>query len=80
MNMDPLGSLLFSKKTTKPTDSITTRSENSGKAKLPAPGCRTLAANLLARVWNESPDLRSAKTLWAAKKAGKKFSQPLQIL
>lgn len=80
MNMDPLGSLLFSKKTTKPTDSITTRSENSDKAKLPAPGCRTLAANLLARVWNESADLRSAKTLWAAKKAAKLFSQSLQIL
>ena len=77
MYMDPLGSLLFSKTAIKNPESIVTRSENVCKAKLPAPGCRTSAANLLARVWNESTDLRNAQTLGAAKLAARKFSKCL---
>ena len=62
---------------TKHPESIVTRSDNMCKAKLPAPGCRTSAANLLARVWNESSDLRNAQTLGAAKLAARKFSKCL---
>ena len=79
MCMNPLGSLLFSKTFMKPTESAVTRSESSCKAILPAPGCRILAANLLARVWNESADLRNSKTLGAAKMAARKFSKSLVI-
>ena len=46
-------------------------------AKLPVPGCRTLAANLLARLWNASPDIQSAVTFGAAKKAARKLSKSL---
>ena len=69
----------FSRNVTKPTKGVVTRSENSCQAILPVPGCKILAANLLARVWNESADLRNAKTLGAAKMAARKFSQSLVV-
>ena len=75
--MNPLGTLLFPEKTTHTTKNIVTRSENSCKAKSPAPGCVTLAANLLSRAWNESADLQNAQTLGAAKKAASKWSKTL---
>ena len=77
MCMDPLGSLLFSKTATKHPGRIMTRSKNMCNARLPAQGCRTIAANLLARAWNKSTDLQNAKTLWAAKLAAKNFSKCL---
>ena len=79
MSMDPLGLRLFSRTVVKPSGSTITRSDKSVKAKLPAPGYGTLAANLLARVWNESPDLQNSKTPAAAKKAARKFSKSLVI-
>ena len=75
--MDPLGRVLFTKKVQSVSGGVSTRSENSCKAKHPVPGCRTLAANLLARLWNESPDIQIAETLGAAKKAAKKLSKSL---
>ena len=80
MTMDPLGLRLFSRTVVKPTGSIITRSDKSVNAKIPAPGYGTLAANLLAKVWNESPDLQNSKTPAAvAKKAARKFSKSLVI-
>ena len=48
MCTDPLAELLFSNQETNPVKSILTRSETNNKARLPVPGCCTLAANLLA--------------------------------
>ena len=75
--MDPLGSLLFPKRVANPSGGVSTRSINSYNAKLPVPGCLTLAANLLARLWNESPDIQNAETLGAAKKAARNLSKSL---
>ena len=58
MSMDPLAELLFSKHVTNSVKTISTRSESGNKAGLPVPGCCTLAANLLARAWNEAPNLK----------------------
>ena len=74
--MDPLGSLLFPKSTENP-NRVSTRSKNSSSAKPPVPGCKTLAANLLARLWNESQEIKNAETLGAAKKAARKLSKSL---
>ena len=60
---DPLGSLLFP---TNPVQNVSTRSENNGKAKLPVPGCSALAANCLARAWNEMPELKNTQNLGTA--------------
>ena len=75
MIMDPLAKLLFPEQTT----NICTRSESSNKAKLLVPGSSTLAANLLARAWNESPILQSASTIGAAKLASINWARSLQI-
>jgi len=75
--MDPLGSLLFQKSAANHNGGISTRSKNSCNAKLPVPGCMTIAANLLARLWNASPDLQKAETLGAAKQAARKLSKCL---
>ena len=75
MNMDPLGTLLFPDKA---PNRPGMRSENKNLAKLPVPGYGLLAANLLSRVWNESPDLQKAKSLGSAKVAAKKWSESLQ--
>ena len=75
--MDPLGSLLFPKRVANPNGGVSTWSINSCNAKLPVPGCMTLAANLFARLWNESPDIQNAETLGAAKKAARNLSKSL---
>ena len=59
--------------------STTLRSENKGLATLPVPGCDVIAANLLAKAWNEAPDLRSASTLCVAKSAAKTWAKSLQF-
>ena len=74
---DPLSRVLFTKKVTSVSEGVSTRSVNSCKANLPVPGCRTLAANLLARLWNKSPEIQNAETLGAAKKAASKLSKSL---
>ena len=53
--MDPLGCLLFPPQIS--SMNMPTRSENSTKAKIPVPGFGVLAANLLARAWNEASPL-----------------------
>ena len=58
MCMDPLAELLFSNQETNPVKSILTRSETNNKARLPVPGCGSVAANLLLRAWNETPNLK----------------------
>ena len=54
-----------------------TRSENSNKAKTPVPGSGVLAANLLARAWNEAPLLQNAPNLGATKSAAQKWARSL---
>ena len=76
--MDPLGSILFPTQSV-PIDKMCLRSANSGKAKLPVPGYGNLAANLLARTWNQAPELQSAITLGAAKTAARKWAQTIQL-
>ena len=56
-----------------------TRSASSNNAKIPVPGYNTLAANLLARAWNEATDLQKASTLYSAKAASQKWARSLQF-
>ena len=77
--MDPLAELLFSQQTTNIEKKICTRSESSKRARLPVPGCSTLAANRLTRAWNESPKLQNSSTLCAAKLASCNWARSLQI-
>ena len=79
MWMDPLGSLLFLSKMVNPPKNMTTRSENSNHAKPPVPGYGILAANLLARTWNEATQLQNAPSLGAAKSAARKWARSLQF-
>ena len=69
--MDPLGSLLFPSFENNHT---ARRSQFSGKAKPPVPGCKNLAANLLAKAWNSAPLVRRSHTLGAAKLAARKWA------
>ena len=75
--MDPLGSLLFSSQNTE--HFMCHRSDVSGKAKIPVPGKSNLAVNLLARSWNDSPELQTAATIGAAKTASRKWARTLQF-
>ena len=76
---DPLGKLLFHNDTNIPVPNMTTRSANCNSAKLPVPGCNNLAANLLARTWNEAKTLQNATTIGAAKSAARSWARSLQI-
>ena len=76
--MDPLGSLLFPTETNS-SRTMSSRSQNCNKARLPAPGNDILAANLLARAWNEACDLQNATNLSAAKLAASKWARSLQF-
>ena len=77
--MDPLGSLLFPSQTKNPLKTMSTRSENSQKATIPVPRNNLLAANRLARAWNES-NLHNSVTAGAAKVAASKWAQSLQLM
>ena len=80
MLMDPLGSLLFPTMTSESSsEKMCLRSSKSEKAKLPVPGYGTLAANLLARAWNQAPELQGASTLCAAKTAARKWAKSIQL-
>ena len=80
MSMDPLGSLIFPNTViSNSPGKMSTRSTVSNKAKLPVPGFDTLAVNLMARAWNESPNLQNASTLGAAKSAAKMWSRSLKF-
>ena len=75
--MDSLGSLLFPTQTH--NHGMTHRSESKCLARPPVPGSDIIAANLLAKAWNEAPDLRSASTLGAAKSAARKWAKSLDF-
>ena len=53
------------------------RSDSCLRAKQPVPGYGILAANLLARAYNEVPDIQNATTIGAAKTAAKKWAKSL---
>ena len=74
--MDPLGSLLFPEKTPM---NMALRSSVCDKAKIPVPGYSTLAVNLMARAWNDAPNLQNASTLGAAKTAAKTWARSFKI-
>ena len=57
---------------------ITTQSDND-KARLPVPGYCNLAANLLARAWNEETNLRNSTSFSFAKLAASNWARSLQI-
>ena len=78
MKMDPPAKLLFCNQM-KIERKISTRSTNSDSARLPVPVCNTLAANLLARAWNEIPKLQTSISLNAAKLAAKNWARSLKI-
>ena len=72
---DPLGKILFPKRSImRPTRSI-----NCVKATQPVPGNNTLAANLMARAWNSSPELQTVTTIGAAKSVARKWAQNLLL-
>ena len=77
--MDPLGSLLFPIKTASPTKNMVLRSDLCPNAKQPVPGYGNLAANLLARAYNEVPNFHNVTTLGAAKTAAKNWAKSLQF-
>ena len=39
------------------------------------PGYLNMATNFMARVWNDNPELRNAKTLSAARHASRKWAK-----
>ena len=70
---DPLGKVLFPKRNLlRPVRSI-----NSSKAIQPVPGNRTLAANLMARAWNDAIELHAVETLETAKTKAKTWASTL---
>ena len=77
--MNPLGSLLFPPKVENPISKMELRSSNSDKATLPVPGYNTLAANILARIWNEAPKLQHASSVGAAKSAAHEWARTLKF-
>ena len=66
--MNPLGQCLFKER----TNLRLTRATDSKDIPLPVPGYQSLASNLMARVWNDIPELQSATAPW--KKNGLKVS------
>ena len=76
MHQDPLNSLLFPKQPERVL-ALGLRSSESKNARLPVPGHSTLAANLMARAWNQAPNLQTASSLGAAKSAAHKWAKSL---
>ena len=72
-SMDPLGRCLFQDRST----IRTTRSVTSNKIHPPVPGYPTLASNLMARVWNNVPELQNASTLAAARRISRKWAKEI---
>ena len=46
----------------------------------PVPGNNTLAANLMARAWNSSTELRTVTTIGATKPVARKWARNLCVL
>ena len=76
-SMDPLGSLLYSRREN--NHAMSHRSEYSNNARLPAPGNDMLAANLLARTWNDAKEVQNAPNLGAAKLAASRWARSLNF-
>ena len=72
-SMDPLGQCLFKEH----NSSRSTRSTASNEIRAPVPGYPMLSTNIMARVWNDNPELQSAPTISAAKSAAYKWSKGL---
>ena len=78
MQKDPLAELLFCNQPNT-VKTIHTRSDSCEKARQPVPGNQTLAANLMARAWNESKSLQNSTSLNAAKLAASNWARSLKI-
>ena len=72
--MNVLGQYLFKERL---TSFKTTRSMLSGKIQQAVPGYPTLATNIMAKVWNDIPDLQNATSLNAAKSVSKKWAKSI---
>ena len=70
--MDPLGCCLFKER---PTTNACTRSQSSREIRPPVPGYPTMAANVMAKVWNSVPDLENASTVGSAKAIAQKWAK-----
>ena len=51
--------------------------QNNNKATQAVPGIHTLAANLMARIWNAANDLQDVATLGVAKPVARKWARNL---
>ena len=71
--MDPMGRLLFPEKA--PIKIL--RSYYSENATQPVPGYPLLASNIMARVWNTVPGLRSANSLGEARSVARKWAKTI---
>ena len=69
--MDPLGQCLFQ---VIPKSRLT-RSTTSDKIPQPVSGYATLPTNIMARIWNEIPELRNATSLGAPIAISKKWAK-----
>ena len=59
----------------RPTRSI--NNKNNNKATQAFPGIHTLAANIMARIWNAANDLQNVATLGVAKPVARKWARNL---
>ena len=71
--MNTLGQHLFQKRPYLKS----TRSTTSDQIPVPVPGYPLLASNIMARVWNNIPELHKASTLGAAKCISRKWAKGL---
>ena len=74
-SMNPLGKCLFKERITSRT--VKLRSDTSTDIRPPVPGYPMLPSNIMTSVWNSVPDLQSATTLAAAKRATYKWAKGL---
>ena len=61
----------------RPTRSNNNNNKNNNKATQAVPGIHTLAANLMARIWNAANDLQNVATLGVAKPVARKWARNL---
>ena len=72
-SMDSLGQCLFKDR----MNTRSTRSATSDMIRLPVPGYPMLATNIMARIWNNIPELHSASTLTAAKRISHNWAKKI---
>ena len=70
---NPLGQRLFQEQ----PSLRSTRSATSNQIRPPVPGFPTLASNLMARVWNDIPELQNSSTLATARSVSRKWAKGL---